>query len=395
MSIQEEKYLERFVVRNSLLEALEKNISEFNVFEAIGATRQELRHSDFLAFLFNPSENHSLGDHFLKIVLKDIIFENDDLPISAVDIDVTNLENSEVRREWQNIDILVLNHDAKIAIVIENKVDAAESAGQLERYYKRVQSTFQEYQIIPIYLTPEGLDATAENWVSYNYGAISEILTSIIDTKNNVIGQEILFAIKHYNEILRRHVMVDSKVKQLCEAIYKEHKTALDLIFEYRPDFHSDISDYLQQLIQKKVELILDSSSKTYIRFSPTDWDIFDIQFKGSGWTESKRILLFEFQNYDSQLNLKLLIGPGPDAIREHLFNTALQNTSILRGTRKTPGKKWTQIHKQMFLSKNDFKNQDSDKMVIIDKRWEKFLANELQLLTEVFYKSFKSFSTT
>jgi hypothetical protein len=48
------------------LEGLRKKL---NFFKAIGATRAELRHSDFLAFLFSPLESHGLGDRFLKLCL--------------------------------------------------------------------------------------------------------------------------------------------------------------------------------------------------------------------------------------------------------------------------------------------------------------------------------------
>ena len=38
----------------------------FNVFEAIGHTRSEERHSDFLAFLLDPNETHGLGAEVLR-----------------------------------------------------------------------------------------------------------------------------------------------------------------------------------------------------------------------------------------------------------------------------------------------------------------------------------------
>ena len=43
---------------------LESQFAEFNIFEAIGVVHQELRHSDFLAFLLNPRQNH--GQEILR-----------------------------------------------------------------------------------------------------------------------------------------------------------------------------------------------------------------------------------------------------------------------------------------------------------------------------------------
>ena len=55
------KALEDFVVGNPELEELEALLSQFNLFEAIGAVRMEVRHSDFLAFLLDPAQKHGLG----------------------------------------------------------------------------------------------------------------------------------------------------------------------------------------------------------------------------------------------------------------------------------------------------------------------------------------------
>ena len=66
---QDVKALEALVVDNPDLERLEALLDQFNIFEAIGAVRQEVRHSDFLAFLLNPQQNHGLGDTFLKRLL--------------------------------------------------------------------------------------------------------------------------------------------------------------------------------------------------------------------------------------------------------------------------------------------------------------------------------------
>ncbi len=51
------------------LRDLEEALTRFNLFDAIGATHKELWHSDFLAFLLDPAENHGLGDGFTRLFL--------------------------------------------------------------------------------------------------------------------------------------------------------------------------------------------------------------------------------------------------------------------------------------------------------------------------------------
>jgi len=68
MNIQADarKALEEFLMDIEILEPLERIISEFNVFEALGIIHTEIRHSKVLSWLLDPAENHGLGDYVLK-----------------------------------------------------------------------------------------------------------------------------------------------------------------------------------------------------------------------------------------------------------------------------------------------------------------------------------------
>ena len=73
LRVDDRQALEAFVVENADLEALEGFLEQFNIFEAVGVVRQELRHSDFLAFLLDPRQNHRLGDAFVQRLLQRIL----------------------------------------------------------------------------------------------------------------------------------------------------------------------------------------------------------------------------------------------------------------------------------------------------------------------------------
>ena len=117
--------LEAFVLDNEDLARLEERANQFNIFEAVGIVRQEIRHSHFLAWLMNPSQNHGLGDAFLKGFLFKTSVKARERPIetiSPLDVDVWDLSGTEVRREWKNIDITLLEEARKFVCVIENKI---------------------------------------------------------------------------------------------------------------------------------------------------------------------------------------------------------------------------------------------------------------------------------
>ena len=107
MTSENTKALTNFVVNNPDLERLEALLAEFNIFETIGAIKQELRHSDFLGFLLDPAGNHNLGDAFLKRLLKRMLARTVNPPISAVEVDVMDLEGTLVRREWHWLNLYI------------------------------------------------------------------------------------------------------------------------------------------------------------------------------------------------------------------------------------------------------------------------------------------------
>src|SRR5690349_19066545 len=122
------KALETLVVDNPDLERLESLLGQFNLFEALGAVHVELRHSDFLSFLLNPSQNHGLGDTFAKKLLQKALAASTGqaLPITLIDLDTWDLDELIVLREWQNIDILLIDERNKLAVIIENKIGSTE-----------------------------------------------------------------------------------------------------------------------------------------------------------------------------------------------------------------------------------------------------------------------------
>ena len=128
---------------------------DFNVFEILGVERREVRHSAFLANLLNPKGSHRQGavflEHFLNLE-----------PRLADSSDYGKLYDFQVITEAATnandgrIDISLKNEDYA-CIIIENKIDAEDGDGQLNKYYWDARKEgFKPEQIKLIYLTPCG-----------------------------------------------------------------------------------------------------------------------------------------------------------------------------------------------------------------------------------------------
>ncbi len=88
------KALEDFLVGNRDLERPEALLDRFNILEALGVVRQELRHSDFLAYLMDPRDNHGLGDTFVKRLLQRVLMAAGDVPGSSGALAATTMMRS-------------------------------------------------------------------------------------------------------------------------------------------------------------------------------------------------------------------------------------------------------------------------------------------------------------
>jgi hypothetical protein len=129
-------------VGNENLDRSEALPDRFNIFEAIGMVSRELNHSQFLAYLLDPRRNHGLGGLFVKRLLQNVLSVADDevkalMPISAIELELWDLNRMTVEREWHHVDILLRDVDHKLVVVIENKIKLGEQAGQLQRYLER------------------------------------------------------------------------------------------------------------------------------------------------------------------------------------------------------------------------------------------------------------------
>ena len=385
---KEQKHLlEDFVVGNPDLTRLETELAQFNLFEAIGVVRSEVRHSDFLAFLLDPSQNHGLGEFFLKSFLQHTLLSarGGDLALNPIEVDTWDLGDTEVRREWQNIDILLINQRLGFICLIENKIDAGEHSGQLKRYRKIIEHNFGGFKILPILLSKEGDDPSDEHYIGIDYSLICQLVEGTLATRKSTLGADVATAIGHYAEMLRRHIVSDSEIIDLAQTIYRKHRQALDIIFEHRPDTQSELSSYLQDLVNATADFVLLRGSKTYTTFVPKSWDIYPQLMHGED--EIGRLLTFEFNNRSDRVVLYLSLRPGELAVRTEIWNLLepIRIASKLGKRGMTLNARYNQIWKQQLLSKNDLEDASLEDLTPkLERQWRRFVDSDLPPISKV-----------
>lgn len=180
---EDRKALEEFLADSGCLDRLSKWTRGFNAFDVLGIARAEIRHSNVLAWLMDPAENHGLDDGVIRGFVDyaargmggDGVF--DDL--------LMDCDGFSIRREWHCIDILAVNYDAGYVLCIENKIFSGEHDDQLARYCGEVEKAYPAYRRRFIFLTPDARDASkasdAEDWLAMGYGDVLGIIGQAVE----------------------------------------------------------------------------------------------------------------------------------------------------------------------------------------------------------------------
>ncbi len=348
------------------LARLERLLQRFNLFEAVGVLRQELRHSDLLATFLDPRQSHGLGTLFLTELLR----------VVAPKLDTPQLRDAWAEREWHNVDILVVDDTHRLAVIIENKIDTAEHSGQLSRYYADVRSHFPDHKILALFLTPDGDAPSNDRYIAVSYSQVCQVIEKIIAEHQNTLDADVAVVLRHYAQMLRRHIVSNSDVAELCREIYYKHRQALDLILENRPDQREKIKQYAKSLIQQCSDLYLGTVAKSWVVFWPNEWDASQVLANGPPH------LYFEFHNRPHDLNLLCTLSPGGDTKRrEDIFEMARRHH--FTGCPTKLNKSHCRLATILVLRAEDYDKPQEEIEALISEKWASFLRDELPRMAQ------------
>lgn len=297
--------------------ALERSLS-FNVFVAAGIARAEVRHSAFLAALLDPCVAHGLGAKPLRLFLEEVArlgaFGSGLVPSED------KLAGAEIRREWQHIDLLIVIHDARLVVAVENKIDAGEHDDQLSRYWDNLNRYFHQphYKLVGLYLTLDGGRPSHPEFLPVSHAAVASMIRALlVDVPNGGVR----FALEQYLALLEVHLMPDTRIAQEARSLYRRHKKLFDLVFAHRPSVLDERSELLFQLIESESRIVAASeSTPEYVRFVPRAWQDLPGQRSGGKWLPDRELLAFEFREAQGRFELGLILGPGDQALRRSIY---------------------------------------------------------------------------
>ena len=312
---------------------LKNKLNNPNIFIFLKNLSFEIRHSTFLAWLFDTEASHGKGTLFLELFLDSI---GEEKPNDA--------EKFVIKREQLNIDILIFSKTR--VIVIENKLEAKDSEGQLRNYRDKIEQKFLGHKIIFIYWTLEGLypiDAKeAGLWRLYSYdkfvNALEPILAQLDGTKNalylldyiealkiqflknsaySLIGKNLV--IKYKSDISK--VFLNSKSYELPERVTLEFLERHSSFTRGNGFFSKEniyFNAFKDACISNGYELTFQGKNQsTYFGFVPTSLLTLI--------SADERCFYFSFRYYEKNSILRFGFGISPEEpsnkkIRDHLL---------------------------------------------------------------------------
>jgi hypothetical protein len=327
------------IVKPLLSAGFERN--KYNVFDILNIGRQELRHSDFLAFLMNPNRSGEVGQQFLRNFLALLSKENPELHLDFFKVFYGEFEKVIVRREYKKIDILLeieiqdKPQNKQYVFAIENKVDADEQMydndddenkeGQLVKYKDTIDKEYNNYhKRIFLFLSPDKRTPSESDWIPIDYNLIYSALCRLdLNTADNTLKT----LINDYKKMISsQFIMEDNKeLKEQALNIYSKNKDIFDFIFKSRPNRVNTTARIIRDFLHVNGDWIEFDKNKfvrqnTYIIFTTKELKELGLDIIKFQIDVKNMYLYFYIDGEDSDLRKKLGKKATLEAIR-HLLN--------------------------------------------------------------------------
>lgn len=370
--------------------ALEKNTIEnnnkgtTNMFKILKIEDLEIRHSNFLQWLFDLKNNHNLASIFINYFFK----EFDENCLDLINLNDCKDDIVEVSRETDNIDLIVKFNSAKLVVIIENKIYASESPNQLSKYYSTIENRddLKDFTKKYIYLTLGGdeplLAEDKKHWKPMSYVTIKRIVAEILKHNSNILNDKEKMILNDYLEILKEKTEDNMNKVENYHNLYKKHKPLLLDMIKYIPQINERAQiekDYINSNSRFKLNT---KNANTYIWFSVKEIDsslekynlpdrFIELEFSNDpydklsiGFTMNKYNNIYKNFVKDFKENFKLKLTTEGNGDFVHFYTKTLLTLKNMGTDYKTE----KEFQEGMItVIKDYFENENSEYFKIID----------------------------
>lgn len=316
----------------------------YNVFNVLGVDNMELSHSAFLAALLNPDGSHGMQDAFLKAFIDTIAHGGTKPELDTAHAKVYTEYNigNITETTGGRIDILITDRSdtgsgkaGGHAIIIENKIWAADQSNQLVRYHNFAHEMYAKSALL--YLTRNGDEPSDQSRGDLNaqdggYQCIS-YRSDIIDWLRQCarlsfdkprVRETILQYINLLQQLTNQNTMEQNKEQLIQLLTNKENFEQATAVEQSMPDVRKHI---FQDIFRKQVEEQLkkeDTPKVTIADCTSDGYSFYTISFRIEGCTQEN---LFQFKIDGSQM----YYGVCRAAVQKDIRDEKIDNTDYHR----------------------------------------------------------------
>ena len=323
------------VALNALNAIWDRLTGEVDILGDVKLARAEEFHSNVLAWLLDPNGSHGLHGRFLDGFLQSC---------GATRLPESRMAQTVVEREYYleedrasgRVDVLVVNKEAGLACVVENKVGSDESGSQLAYYRRVAPSALECDRIWFVYLTPDGRrprdPRERDAWTVATYRDVVRLVDLAVDSWAS--NESVRAFLRLYAITLRRNIVLElnDDFHASARRIYRKHQRVMDLICDNRDRYQIDYNGETYRMVRDAVgandRLANVRSNPPYARFLPASWEEFD-ELRLSSWPY--RMALFEcYWDGNDYMVWLMLRDPEETELGNRLWNNLLARSGLL-----------------------------------------------------------------
>jgi hypothetical protein len=181
-----------------------------------------------------------------------------------------------------------------------------------------------------VFLTPEGDEASGDDWVSYSYADLHKTFTRTRKANAGAIGGDVAVFLDHYLSLIGNRFMENEQITKLCRQIYSNHRRALDLILERVGTPASGVVGRIEKWIEARPDQWLHVTTKQReIEFIPAVWNKMLPPIGKRKTFEPDHWLTVRLRASDTKLRLLVVVCPTSDgAKRKRVLDRLLKDKS-------------------------------------------------------------------
>lgn len=343
----------------------------------------------------DPVGNHGLGDAFLSEFIHFCFSESE---VSIKDYNDFRIKREKFVRDKDDkgrTDIIAVSVKNTFVMCIENKIRSKERVGQLEIYKKGITGIYKGYNCRFLFLTPKRDSASdPTTWKAISYQDVLDILEKIMKTHDSKINTDQRVFIYNYIGTLRREIVGNEELNLARAEIYKEHKKALDLLFEYRESKFKNFREWARTWAEQNKNITVGepkrnkANGRIYLRFTtPKMSDVIIKDDKDGGWgTKDHYFYELEVNESEATFWMQLVIsGENLDGDNKKIADKIQKFDPSDMQPKKEDWDWHTHLHTdpqyRVFIDETMTKDSCED---ILDQLFKDLMIQETKLLDEL-----------